>query len=624
MAEAGFTLLDRRPEIARVLGNWNVSEIPKWREDQFKKREKQLREHEIDRANNVSYLTSRLTAIREGDDEKALEWAALVYLGFHGSDEHIPGARERLIQMTDETIADALIEGIIHYAERPTIPTMKSVIDSWRTHKIPSTHFLLSLSVFLRLSAGMSIPEKILPGSIAAIVTNFELADKPANWRETLSAWFLDQARKNPAVVGTVLCQLWITSATIKYGILPGFHELSHDSSSLQFLASVSSDVLKKGIQDLYTLSRLISMLLVHDRQAAVQIGETELARPELATEVQAIWSTALYVIDPTKYLNPWKTLASGSDAGLWQVIELIGQRTNRAVSLTSAQRTEIITIVGQRFANVMHPVGSSDGRQNRWDAAEFVENQIKLLAADSSPDGDFHLERLENDNDLASYRDLVRHLRAQRQREQRESSFVFASPQQVAEAIANRAPATPNDLLAFIMDHLNALSRDLRMTQNEGYRAYWNEKGRSPVKPKWEEVCSGLLASDLQNRTKTHNLIVTVEHHMIEDKECDLVVLQGADRLLPIEAKHHYHAEVWTAWRTQLDRLYTRDAKAGGLGIYLIFWSGVENDRIIPKPPEGIQRPTTATELKSALELLIPEVDRHRLRVVIVDISAP
>jgi hypothetical protein len=30
----------------------------------------------------------------------------------------------------------------------------------------------------------------------------------------------------------------------------------------------------------------------------------------------------------------------------------------------------------------------------------------------------------------------------------------------------------------------------------------------------------------------------------MIADKECDLVVLQGTERLLPIEVKHHYHAE--------------------------------------------------------------------------------
>ena len=110
----------------------------------------------------------------------------------------------------------------------------------------------------------------------------------------------------------------------------------------------------------------------------------------------------------------------------------------------------------------------------------------------------------------------------------------------------------------------------------------------------------------------------------MIADKECDLVVLQGTERLLPIEVKHHYHAELWTAWRTQLDRLYTRDAKAGGLGIYLVLWSGEAKGRMMPKLPNGLKRPASAGELRSVLESLIPEGDRHRLRVVVVDISGP
>jgi len=64
-------------------------------------------------------------------------------------------------------------------------------------------------------------------------------------------------------------------------------------------------------------------------------------------------------------------------------------------------------------------------------------------------------------------------------------------------------------------------------------------------IKPKREEVCSGLLAEDLQNRVKAHGLIVTVEHHMVEDKECDIMVLQGTERLLPIEVKHHYNPDL-------------------------------------------------------------------------------
>ena len=317
----------------------------------------------------------------------------------------------------------------------------------------------------------------------------------------------------------------------------------------------------------------------------------------------------------------------SGPDDALWQAIDVIGggQRGKReAFSLTSVQRTEVVASVGRRFANVGPPLGGWSGSQNPWDASEFVTNQIKLLSADGSPDTDAQLQRLENDSGLASYRDVIKHQRAQHEKQQRETSFTFASPEQIAEAIANRAPATSSDLLAYIVDHLSTLSQELARTQKERYRAYWNESGRNLVKPKREEVCSGLLAEDLQNRVKAQHLIITVEHHMIADKECDLMVLQGTERLLPIEVKHHHHAELWTAWHTQLDRLYTRDAKAGGLGIYLVLWSGEANDRLMPKLPNGLKRPTSAVELRSALESLIPEIDRHRLHVVVVDISGP
>ena len=61
-----------------------------------------------------------------------------------------------------------------------------------------------------------------------------------------------------------------------------------------------------------------------------------------------------------------------------------------------------------------------------------------------------------------------------------------------------------------------------------------------------------------------------------------------------------------------------------GGLGIYLVLWSGEAKGRRMPKLPKGLKRPATAAELRSALESRIPEGDQYRLRVVVVDISVP
>ena len=376
-----------------------------------------------------------------------------------------PDARERLVSVTNDEIADACIEGFSRYAENPSIPTKAAVIESWRAKSTPYTHALLSLSVFLRLKAGMTVPQEALPHCIAAVVTDFEVSNKVPGYHETLSGWLLQEARQHPAVVRAVLNDMWGDSTTIKKGSLPGFGVFSHDPGSQPFLAALSADVLKAGInEDHRTVGRLVSVLLRYDQRVALAIGETELTRNDLSAEVRAIWSTALFIVEPSTYLEAWRTLLSGSDAALWEAMEVIGG----AARLTSAQRTEVITLVGQRFAIVERPSGGWSGSRNPWDASDFVANQIRLLAADGSPDVEAQLERLEHDDSLASYRDLIRHQRAQHEKQQRESHFTFASSEQVAEAIQNHAPATPSDLLAFVVDHFSALAHELTRTQRE------------------------------------------------------------------------------------------------------------------------------------------------------------
>lgn len=618
LSEAGFNFLDHRPDIAKALGNWRSSEIPQWRKGKSKQRLKKSRKNLAARADNIVYFTPRLAALREGGEESALVWAAVRYLGFF-NDQGLPCERELLISLTSVEIADAIMEGFIHYVENPTIPKKEELIESWNANSIPHTHALLSLAIFLRLKAGMTVPSEVLPHCIAAVVTSVNIHQTINGYRETLSGWLLFEVRQDPSVVNSVLKEIWIYSAKTSQKSLPGFYELSHDPGSLQFLLTLSADVLKSQIDaNDEIVGELVPVLLHNNQQVARAIGETELARNELSMEVRAIWSAALFVIDPDTYLVNWKAIFAGPDAAIWKAIEVI----KGGCHLTTAQRAEVIASIGHRFANTEHPSHGWCGSHNPWDATDFVVNQVKLLAADGSADAGALLERLENDRLLLSYHDLIRHHGAQHTKQQRECSFTFGSPEQVAEAILNLAPATPNDLLAFIVDHLSVLTRELGQTQRERFRAYWNEKGKQLLKPKWEEVCSGLLAEDLQNRIKTQKLIVTVEHHMVADKECDLMVLQGTERLLPIEVKHQYHAELWTAWRTQLDRLYSRDAKAGGLGIYVILWSGESAGRMMPKLPDGIMRPGSAAELCSALESLIPVVDQGRIRVVVVDIS--
>ena len=321
-----------------------------------------------------------------------------------------------------------LVEGIIRYSEKSAIPKKEAVMQSWVENSILRTHTLLSLSVFLRLNAGLSIASEALPQCIAAALTAFNTGDRVPGHDEALSGWVLGQARANPALVKSILREMWVSCASIKKGHLPGFYELSRDPASRQFLASLSADVLKTGInEDHDTVGKLVSALLTYDQGSALTIGEDELARSELSAKVRVIWHTALFVIDPIIYLEPWKNYLAATDTPIWEAIKVIvgdGLETRKAVSLTSEQRMEIVRSVGCRFSYVGHPIGAWSGNENSWDVAAFVVKQIKQLAAEITPYNDSYLKRLEDDGGLTSYRDEIRHQRAQYVKQQRDRAL--------------------------------------------------------------------------------------------------------------------------------------------------------------------------------------------------------
>ena len=247
----------------------------------------------------------------------------------------------------------------------------------------------------------MSVPKEALPACIAAVVTISHVGDSMPGWNDTLSGWLLDQARQNPSLVSSVLTRLWVTSATIKYGDLPGFYELKKDSGLQHFLASVSADVLKTGInEDLYTVGQLVSVLLLHDHQAALEIGETELARNELSAEVRAIWRTALFVIDPIKYLNLGDRYVEGTDGDSVERNHRYNEGPAVDVGSSSTIESRSRTALS-KYSCVLLAGGSGD--EIPRNAATLSYRCVTSRAAQGTTDA--QLERLENDAESGKLR---------------------------------------------------------------------------------------------------------------------------------------------------------------------------------------------------------------------------
>jgi hypothetical protein len=627
LTDLGFEFLSSRNDVSAALGGWTICEVPTWVTQAGVKRTEELTEQKNRQHDNVKTLTEMLPVLRDGSHERALTWATQVYFCMsYDLDEAVDG-KQRLIDVTNEALAEAILEGFTRYIEHEGIPTQREILQAGSSNSTPVTHTLVALSTYLRLVGGFDIPGHALPSCVAAAISNVSFSSAPRDFDDVLLAWLKLQFDEAPKIVTRALGESWKLGAKSDWLRVQRFYELKDDKNLHPLLGQIAADVLEDaGNCDLKTVRELLPFLMYVDARRALQLAEDQASRPDLPIGLKALWETALFVLGPRIHETRWASFVLSGPDFQWETLALLSGSDSlkiAAPTLTLDQRRVAIEVIGRRFGNTPMPTGTWSGRQHAWDASNFVGAQIEQLSASESDEGERSLDRILAQPELSSYHLLIRHQLAQRARRMRDLTFSYASPAEIADALRNKAPATANDLLAYVVDHMHALNRELKNTQKELYRAYWNQSGKKLASPKYEEDCSGLLAHDLQNRIRSHNLIVTVEHHMVDNKECDVMVLQGASRLLPIEAKHHFNVNLWTAWRAQLDRLYTRDAAAGGLGVYLVYWSGEGPQRKLPKAPVGVTtKPANAAALQAALEGLIPDKDRVRLKVVVIDIS--
>ncbi len=625
LTESAFSLVDSRSDLAAALGNWTVFTIEDWRLKRWRKQTERAEAKAKNCAENISQLTPHIHEICAGT-HGSIGWGAQIFLGYC-DDASAALPRDRLLSVLDEPLTDAYIEGFGAYLRNGSVPTADVIIERWARNTIPYSHLLVSLAIYSTMQSTGDVPEKAHASCVAAAITELHRGDLVPGYDTAIEKWLANQAQTKPQRVMPILVQAWNAAVDQKRGYLPGLQDLDDAPGAASMLAKAAEQVLSSGVKDQHnTVEQLVTLLLRHNPKAIPALASDVLANNSASPEVVGIWSAALLLTAEPNDISVLSTLSSAPVETLWSTIEVLKSgRLNHpdAPALSTAKRAEVVALFGARFPNTGHPLGEATwGHQNPWDAAEFIGNQIKAIAGDNSAEADAHLAALEHNQALATYRDAIRHQRAQREKQVRENTFEPADASAVASALKNAAPANSADLLAYVEEHLCLLDAEMTSTSYERHQAYWNKNDRTFVSVKREEDCSGLLAHDLQARIAPHSLVATVEHHMVNDKECDVAVLNGTSHLLPIEVKHHYHAELWTAWRTQLDRLYTRDPKAGGFGVYCVLWSGRAHGRDTPKPPEGVARPTSAVELRNALVSLIPSNDQARLKVVVLDIS--
>ena len=331
-------------------------------------------------------------------------------------------------------------------------------------------------------------------------------------------------------------------------------------------------------------------------------------------------WLVATLVMDPA--------------ARSRELLDFIGGSQTRALQLSAA-------LVAQRGSGAEVPA---------WPAATLA-SLIQLLAPHSSPDyptgpcwvGDTEQRRdlihgfirqlsaVHDEPAAAALADLkvmpllkpwamaLDSARAEQTRSRRAARFGHATARAVALTLSNLEPANASDLAALVCDHLQALGSHLRGDETNSIGLFWRDDRYTP---KIENDCRDVLLGLLRPRLLRLSVQTEKEASAANDSRADLrasTIVDGCRVVVPIEIKKEDHRAVWTAWRDQLDGRYTTDPAAQGIGIYCVLWFG----RKLPAHPEGL-KPRSAAEMAGAMRALIPEIDRVRLTVVVLDLSQP
>jgi hypothetical protein len=625
------------PKAPRWLeGAWSSSleEIARRQRDNasFKHGEAQRLQWREERKRRFQPLLAGLTADNQAIGEFSFDLACKVaqahenrYSGIRGD---TPLERVQDLLVTDAATAQAALAALYQVLMRNDLPSADEVLAAdaqGNQHPIQLAALLAAQRSFERA------PDSPLawPQALAQTLIAFCLVEFTGN----TPAWYRCLVAQKPQWVAPVLVRL--AEARLKKPgnrSIQGLWALSREADHRELARLVVPPLLEGFPKRAAETSRaclndsLLAALPLLDPEQAGQIVESKLAQPGL---------------DPLQKISWWVAQLAYRPEAVNDLADWVGGNEQRAVALGAALREQgpnntqpLPPNATRRLLEVLLPITPRRDpvSGSRWVGEtelreSAVHSLLVALSNNPSPAARDELRALTQCNQLGAWKNHVDSSVKTQQAVAREANFQVATPVEVANTIANLAPANPADLQALVVQHLKDLQANLRGDDTFLLRQFWSpplttKKNRTTQTPVDENFCRDLLLDKLRGRLNPLNIHGKPEVRVADDKRADAQVefMRNAERItLPIEVKKEDHKALWTAWRDQLQRLYAIDPAAGGHGLYLVLWFGHQ-----PRStPEGI-RPCDANHLHDLLLKRIPPADQHVLTVHVLDLSWP
>lgn len=518
--------------------------------------------------------------------------------------------------------ANAAITGVVATLALPDLPKVDEILRlnlAGRAHLIRPACLLGASLAFERDPESTRNWPDALAGKLAAFWLTEGVGDQPE--------WFSSLAALRPAVIAPVLIRyaaqtirrrsvtsvagLWMLAredrlADLSRAVIPALLRAFPTRANERQLRILNGDLLPAASRWLPTNE---FQALLAERSSIKSLDAAQ----------RIAYLVAGLPIDAERCSMDLLRLVGSSEsraAHMGRALQWQEQRKKGADSLPERAAGRLIELIAPYASPERtlgsHWVGDADHRR------DWVNHFLSHLTSSGSLEAAAELARLSGLRKLDRWKVAFDSAAFDQSRARRDASFRQASVDEVASVLANRAPANPQDLASLVLDHLRIIENQLRGDDTNGLKLFRRDDGKTP---KSENDCRDALIQRLRGPLLPLGVHIEKEAQAAHDTRPDMRAqfMEPGHRLrVPIELKKEGHRELWSAWRTQL-RPYTLDPECDGVGIYLVLWFGIE-----PRPsPEGI-RPSTPQQLTDLLRAMIPEEDRRRIHVVVVDLSIP
>jgi hypothetical protein len=561
------------------------------------------------RAARVKTLAPRLEQLRTGKDLENLHWGAMEYLRLERIDQ--------LISVSNAACAAAIKDGWQHVV---TVGLDGLDLEKFGEAQRNETPLLEELPAILGLNTLIEegrLPE--LPSMpMAAALVAIRNAQGWLNDNKRLERFAIKRLNLDPVAGAAALHRYWKIILDAGGENLEGIELLKAENPpSPAIILAVKTLLASRRNMHPSTLKAALEVAIKHcDRQALHTLSEDAVTDPAVLGPQRAIWRFLRFGLDPESQRERFLDDYSGADLEALFRDCWGGDFGTSVLDIDKAGSVERLEVMA-RLA----------GKPKDWfgfpPALMDFQSAIQALGRTPDPKAGRALLSLERDPALWEWRLMIQNERAYQSRVQRDSAFRHPTASVVLQAIAGGPPVNANDLRHVAMEELTRLKSEIRRSDVTPWKRFWNLKGEKAESPLPENQCRDYLLDRLRDRLQPYGIAAGLpEARRSDETRADMLILTGAGRNLPLEAKRHYNPAIWRAAATQLQG-YAADPSAEGFGIYVVFWFG--NDvKPTPARPDGTARPMTAGELEQMLLSDLPGHLRSCTDVVVFDVSKP